>query len=282
MNTDKFKSVLFLSTLITLVTLACNVGQSIVPTPTGVPSLMPTVVLRATPSPTRAAQFAPPPWWDTTAIALPKGVEFIGDATRAAWSTRDTKVDGLRDFFLREASAAGFQSFVVTQSPGAIYDVLLVRGQAAYALNLTLGSDTTIITASRVGVMRLQVSGVANVQVDLPLRSRVDTSPGSEVSIGTALPSPQCAGCEYFINVHIAPFKGVGNYDAKPGISIIDVELVPGGDHIRDNYRWAIGGCAVVVRETSGSFDCKQLQNIADQNKRVDVSGSWTQPADGK
>lgn len=127
--------------------------------------------------------------------------------------------------------------------------------------------------------MHLKVAVGANIELDLPMRTRVDTTPGSEISIGTSVPNPQCAQCEFFINVHIAPFKGVGNYDSKPGISIIDVELVPGGDNVLDNYRWAIGGCTVVVRETSGGFDCKQLQNINDQSKRVDVSGSWTQPA---
>jgi hypothetical protein len=210
---------------------------------------------------------------------MPAGAEFIGDNQRALWSTRDTNADSIKDFFVQQANVTGYQSFIVTKSQGAIYDVLLVKGQTAFAVNITLGSDATIIAASRTGVMRLKVSGVANIEIDLPMRTRVDVSPGSEISIGTSVPNAQCAGCEYFINVHIAPFKGMGNYDSKPGLAIIDVELVPGGDHDRDNFRWAIGGCVVEVKAIGGSFDCKQLQNINDQSKRVDVSGTWTQPA---
>lgn len=241
------------------------------------PSPTTTVVARATSTPLRITQ-PTPMWWDAQ-IKIPTGAEFIGDNQLAAWSVRDTNAEGIKDFFVRQASTTGYQSFIVTKSQSAIYDVLLVKGQSAFVVNVTLGSDTTIITANRTGVMRVKVSGVANVDIDLPMRTRMDVSPGSEVSIGTSVPNAQCAGCEYFVNVHIAPFKGVGNYDSKPGISIIDIELVPGGDHDRDNFRWAIGGCVVEVKANGGSYDCKQLQNINDQSKRVDVSGTWTQPA---
>ena len=257
--------------------LACNLGtfSDSNPTPT-LPSPTSTVSARATFTPVRIAQ-PTPTWWDAR-IGMPRDAEFTGDSKRATWSTRDTNAETVKDFFVRQAQSAGYQTFAITQSPGAIYNVLYVKGTSAYAINITLGSDTTIITADRTGVMHLQVVGVANVEIDLPLRTRVDVTPGSEISIGTSVPNPQCAGCEYFINVHIAPFKGVGNYDAKPGIAIIDVELVPGGDHDRDNFRWAIGGCTVQVQANGGTFDCKQLQNINEQSKRLDVSGSWTQP----
>jgi hypothetical protein len=222
-------------------------------------------------------QAPPPAWWDRQ-IGMPSGAESISDSKRAMWLVRDTNTDGVQDFLLQQAKTAGYQTFTLTQSKGAIYDLLFVKAQNAYSVNLTLGSDATIITAIRTGVLHLKVSGITNLEIDLPLRTRIDTTPGSELSIGTAVPSAGCANCEYFINVHIAPFRGVGNYDGKPGISIVDVELVPGGDYDRDNFRWAIGGCGVNVRETGGDFDCRQLQNINDQSKRVDVSGSWTQP----
>ena len=74
---------------------------------------------------------------------------------------------GIRDFLELQAHAASYQPFVITQSSGAIYDLLLVKGQMAFAVNLTLGSDMTIITANRVGVMHLKVSGVANAEIDL-------------------------------------------------------------------------------------------------------------------
>ena len=258
--------------------LACNLGSFATPTPTRVaPSSTPTNVALKTAAPTRVAQTAPPSWWDKQ-IALPSGAESIGDSKRAMWIVRDTNTDGIRDFLVQQAKTAGYQTFALTQSKGAIYDLLLVKAQNAYSLNLTLGSDATIITAIRTGVMRLKVAGVTNIEIDLPLRTRIDTTPGSELSIGTAVPSADCVTCEYFINVHIAPFRGIGNYDSKPGISIVDVELVPGGNYDRDNFRWAIGGCIVNVRETGGDFDCRQLQNINDQSRRVDVSGNWTQP----
>ena len=270
------RTIFFIVIILTI--LACNLGSLIAtaPTPTSAPTQTLTV-LRVTATPPRVAPSAPPAWWDKQ-IAMPPGAEFVGDTKRAAWRTGDTSTDGIRDFILRQAMSANYQSIVITQSQGAIYDVLLVKGQSAYAVNVTLGSDTTIITAERVGVMHLQVSGVVNIEVDLPLRGRIDTTPGSEVSIGTSIPNSQCPGCQYFINVHIAPFKGAGNYDSKPGISIIDVELVPGGDYERDNYRWA-QSCTVTVKETSGSFDCRGLQNKTDTNQKVDASGNWTQPA---
>ena len=110
------------------------------------------------------------------------------------------------------------------------------------------------------------------------MRARLDTAPGSEVSIGTAIPNSQCAQCEYFINVHIAPFKGIGAYDSKPGIYIIDVELIPGGQTDQQDYRWA-QNCTVLVQDaSSGSYDCRGLQNVNDQSKKVDVSGVWQQP----
>jgi len=261
--------------------LACNLGTLIapVPTPTLAPLPTATVLAQATNVPTRLVQ-PTPTWWDRQ-IKMPAGAEYIGDARQTTWQTRDTNASSIKDWIVEQARRAGYQTFVITQSPGAIYQVLLVREQTAFTVNITLGSDTTIIRVNRTGIMHLKVSGITNVEVDLPLRSRVEVTPGSEISIGTAVPSERCAGCEYFINVHIAPFKGVGKYDSTPGISIIDVELVPGGDHDRDNFRWAIGGCTIEVRANSGSFDCKQLQNINDQSQRVDVSGTWTQPANG-
>ncbi len=258
--------------------LACNLGQFLPATPTRV-APMPTLAATPTvsPTPTRRAQLAPPAWWDLP-LALPASAEFEGDAKRAVWRTRDLNVDTFRDSLLQQAKSAGYQTYVLTQSQGAIYDLLFVKGQTAYALNLTLGSDAVILTGTRVGVMRVKISGVANVEIDLPMRTRLDVTPGSEVSIGAAIPSPQCAACEYFVNVHIAPFKGVGNYDSKPGTYLIDAQVIPGGEPAREDFRWAYGGCTVTVKETSGTFECKQLQNVIDQSRRIDVSGSWIQP----
>jgi hypothetical protein len=272
---------LILLLYISVFVLACNLTSlALAPTPT-----VTAPALTATRSPaattTRAPRAGAPLWWDAQ-IALPATFNFEGDATRAVWSTRDTSADGIRDLLTRQAQAAGYQVFAITQSKGAIYDLLCVKGQSALALNVTLGSDTTIITGKRVGVMHLSVRGVVNVELDLPMRARLDTTPGSEVSIGTAIPNQQCAQCEYFINVHIAPFKGIGNYDSKPGTYLIDVQVIPGGDSAKDDFRWPIGGCTIAVKETSGAFECKQLQNVNDQSKRIDVSGSWVQPADSK
>lgn len=257
--------------------LACNLAQiALVPTPT-ITAPAPTATRAPIATPTRAPRAGAPTWWNAQ-IALPASFDFQGDARRAVWSTRDTNVEASKDFLTRQAHAAGYQVFVITQSRGAIYDLLCVKGQDALALNLTLGSDTTIITAQRVGVMRLKVTGVVNLELDLPMRARLDPTPGSEISIGTAVPNSQCARCEYFVNVHIAPFKGVGNYDSKPGTYLIDVQVIPGGAPDQDDFRWPIGGCAVTVKESSGAFECKQLQNVNDQTKRIDVSGTWQQP----
>ncbi len=268
MHSKKLAPILYVCLAATL--LACA------RTPTATPAPTPRVVPTITGAPTRAS-VPPPAWWDAS-LALPPHVEFIGDAERAVWRTRETNAQEMRDFVLRQAARAGYRTFVVTQSPDAIYDVLLVKGARAYALNITVGSDLTMLTGARVGVLHVKVSGETNIELDLPLRHRLDVSPGSEVSLGTSVPSPQCASCEYLVNVHIAPFKGAGDYDSKPGTYLIDVQVIPGGDPEQDDYRWAIGGCVVSVEETRGSFDCKQLQNVVDQSKRIDVSGNWTQP----
>jgi len=261
--------------------LACTLAQiALAPTPTAT-APVPTATRTPIATLTRAPRAGTPMWWDAQ-IALPASFNFEGDANRAVWSTRDTNAEGIKESLTRQAQAAGYQVFVITQSKGAIYDLLCGKGPSALALNITLGSDTTIITGKRVGVMHLSVRGVVNVELDLPMRARLDTTPGSEVSIGTAIPYPQCARCEYYINLHIAPFKGIGSYDSKPGTYLIDVQVIPGGDPDQDDFRWPIGGCTITVKEANGVFECKQLQNINDQSKRIDVSGSWTQPADSK
>jgi hypothetical protein len=208
---------------------------------------------------------------------MPKGTEFIGDATRTEWSTRDLNVVGLKDYFIRAATGAGYKQYSVTLSEGSIYDLFFVKGTGAYGLNLTQGSDMTFLTGTRVGIFQMKVSGVANLEIDLPMRSRLDTTPGSEVSIGTSIPNPECSDCQYYVNVHIAPFNGVGVYDSKPGSYIIDIEVIPGGTPEQDDYRWA-QSCAVTVKDaSSGSFDCRGLQNVNDQSRKIDVSGSWAQ-----
>ncbi|MDE3090252.1 MAG: hypothetical protein KGJ80_12795 [Chloroflexota bacterium] len=261
--------------LVVLAMLACEIGPAARTTPTA-PLPAPTALPPATPLPTRAPPSAAPAWWPRD-LEMPKGAEFIGDAKRTVWSTRDLGVKGLRDFFIGEGTRAGYQPFSVTLSEGSIYDLFFVKGADAFGVNLTQGIDATFITASRVGIFHLKVSGVANLQVDLPMRSRLDTTPGSEISIGTSLPNAECAGCQYYVNVHIAPFKGVGAYDSKPGAYIIDVELIPGGTAEQDDYRWA-QSCSVVVKDVqTGTFDCRGLQNVNDQSRKLDVSGSWAQ-----
>lgn len=275
MNKDKSKSFIAL-VFVVVATLACSIGNAATPTPLA-PLAAPTASPPATPPPTRAVRSAAPAWWPSD-LAMPKGAEFIGDATRTVWSTRDLNVAGLKDYFTRAATSAGYKPYSVTLSEGSIYDLFFVKGPSAFGLNLTQGSDSTFLTGSRVGIFKMQVSGVATLEIDLPMRSRLDTSPGSEISIGTSLPNSECGGCEYYVNVHIAPFKGIGAYDSKPGIYIIDVEVVPGGTPEQDDYRWA-QSCAVTVKDaSSGSFDCRGLQNVNDQSRKIDVSGGWVQP----
>jgi hypothetical protein len=255
--------------------LACGLGQAVTPAPT-MPLPTPTALPPATPSP-RASQYKPPAWWPAD-LAMPKGAEFVGDTARSVWSTRDLNGQGLRDFFLREATAAGYKPYSVALSEGSIYDLFFLKGAGAYGLNLTQGSDATFLTGSRVGVFHVKAAGIVNLEIDLPMRSRLDVTPGSEISIGTSVPKPECLDCQYYINVHIAPFTGIGVYDSKPGTYIIDVEVIPGGTPDQDDYRWA-QSCAVTVKDaSSGNFECRGLQNVNDQSKKIDVSGSWVQP----
>lgn len=261
----------FLIGLFALTTSACAIARPApTPTVTGQPQ-------RVAPTATRAPAIPVPAWWSPE-LAVPQTAEVISASRdKIVWRARDTNADGIRDFFIREASAAGYTVTVIMKSQGAIYDLLFLKGQDVHALNITLGSDTTIPTGSRVGIFHLKVSGASNVELDLPLRYRLDITPGSEVSIGTSIPSPQCRECENFINIHIAPFMGAGVYDSKPGIYLIDLQVIPGGHPDRDDYRWA-QNCVVVVKDAfGGTFDCRGLQNIADQTKTIDVSGAWRQ-----
>jgi hypothetical protein len=260
----------------TAATFACGIGNVITPTPTA-PLPAPTALPPATPLPTAAPRAFAPAWWPPD-LAMPIGAEFVGDAQRTVWRTGDLNVPRLRDFFLREAASARYQPYSVTLSDGSIYDLFFIKGTSAYGLNLTQGRDATFLTGSRVGIFHAKITGAANVEIDLPMRSHLDTSPGSEISIGTSLPNLECGGCQYYANVHIAPFDGIGTYESKPGTYLIDVEVIPGGTAEQDDYRWA-QSCRVHVKDaTSGDFDCRGLQNVNDQNKKIDVSGSWMQP----
>ncbi len=269
----------FALTLIMLTMLACN-GINLASAPTPTPTLV--APFSTVPAPTTTRAPTPvgnvPTWW-VSDIALPTSAEFNGVVRgNPTWSTLDLNADKLRDDFVRRANTAGYTTTLITKSQGAIYDILFVKGQAAFALNILVGSDKTILTGSRVGVFHLKISGNANLEVDLPMRARVDIAPGSEISIGTSIPNAQCRECEYFINIHIAPFKGAGTYDGKPGVAIIDLQVVPGVRFDQEDYRWA-QSCVVIVRDAQGgSFDCRGLQNVYDQTKRIDVSGYWQQP----
>ncbi len=281
MNRDKINlsslgSAFFGVLLLAAATLACGIGSVATATPVVVIPAA-TALPAATPRLTVTPRASTPAWWSPD-LAMPQGAEFVGDAKRTVWSTRDVNVVGLKDFFVGEATRAGYAPYIVTQSEGSIYDLFFVKAASAYGLNLTQGSDATFLTGSRVGTFHLKVTGVANVDVDLPMRSRLDVTPGSEISIGTSMPNSQCSGCEYFANVHIAPFAGIGAYDSKPGVYIIDIQVVPGGKLEQEDYRWA-QSCAVNVKDaSSGNFDCRGLQNVYDQSKKIDVSGSWAQP----
>ncbi len=259
---------------VSVLLLACNL---ISVTPASTPTRARVTPTLPSPTATRTPRAGAPVWWDAR-LALPASFDFQGDAQNALWSTRETNVAALRDVLARQAQAAGYQVFIVTQSQDAIYDVLCVRGTETLALNLTLGSDTTVVRAMRAGVLHLKVSGAVNLEHTLPLRARLDVLPGSEWSVGTAVPDSQCSQCEYFVNVLIAPFKGVGHYDSRAGTYVIDVQVIPGGNADENDFRWPLGGCIVTVRENSGTFHCQQLQNVNDQTKRIDVSASWTQP----
>ncbi|MBI5301640.1 MAG: hypothetical protein HY868_05840 [Chloroflexi bacterium] len=266
--------------LIAFVLFACgplNLASAPTPEPTATARAPTQVAPTATRAPTPVGSV--PAWW-VSDVAMPTNIEFTGIVRgNATWSTTDLNADKLRDDFVRRAHTAGYATTVITKSQGAIYDILIVKESNAFALNILVGSDKTILTGSRVGVFHLKATGAANLEVDLPMRTRVDIAPGSEISIGTSIPNSQCRECEYFINIHIAPFKGAGTYDGKPGISIIDLQVIPGVRFDQEDYRWA-QSCVVVVRDAlGGTFDCRGLQNVYDQTKLIDVSGSWQQPA---
>lgn len=236
-------------------------------------------VYAPSPAPSVVSQPAVPPWWPAD-LSLPKGsVLTTGGKEPAVWKTADLDVDGLKNDLVDQGKGAGYTVYPIAESEGSIYDVLFAKGANTILLNLTGGTDATILTGERVGTMHLRVAGAANLELNLPLRERLNTSPGSEISLGTSLPNSACNRCTYFINVHIAPFHGPGSYASQPaGTFIIDVELIPGGTAENDDYRWA-KTCAVQVKDpNSGSFDCRGLVNINDNTKAVDVSGTWQQP----
>jgi hypothetical protein len=61
-------------------------------------------------------------------------------------------------------------------------------------------------------------------------------------------------------------------------VAIIDLQVIPGGKLVEDDYRWA-QSCIVVVKDArGGTFDCRGLQNVLNQARKIDVRGWWTQP----
>ena len=276
--TPKMKIKLFFFVITNFLVLACGTIATLAPTPTALPTALPPTQVAPTATRVATPVGSVPTCWDAQ-IAMPPGAEFAGLVRGAVtWHTRDLNADGLRDWFVRATTNAGYAPTTIVKSRGAIYDVLFVKGQTAFALNITVGRDATILTGTRVGVLHLQVSGEANLERDLPMRNPVDITPGSEISIGTSIPNSQCAECEFFININIAPFKGAGTYDSKPGVAIIDLQVIPGGKLVEDDYRWA-QSCIVVVKDArGGTFDCRGLQNVLNQARKIDVRGWWTQP----
>ena len=249
------------------------------------PSAEPPTVITPTPtfpSPTAIAIGKPgaPLWWPIE-LAFPKTVGLTRSTERqAVWATRDLNVDGIKDFFLLEAGTAGYKTYVITLSKGSIYDLLFVKGGTTFALNLTQGTDSTVLTGQHVGTMHLQVSGAVNLDLDLPLRERFNLAAGSEIAFGTSVPnSDRCSECEYLVYVHIAPFNGPGTYRSKPaGTYLIDIQVIPGGVEGQDDYRWA-QECTLSVKDAlSGNFACAGLQDINDNTRRLNVIGSWQQP----
>jgi hypothetical protein len=211
---------------------------------------------------------------------MPKdSVPIAGPPGRAIWSTRDTNADGIRDFLLQEAARGGYQRYSIAVSTGSIYDLLLVKSGITYKLNITAGTDATILTGDRLGTMHLQVTGAVNLEVDLPLRERLDMAPTSEVAFGTEVPNPSCNPCNYLVYIHIAPFNGPAIYQSKPaGAYLVDVQLNPGGDPLEEDYRWAQQCTVVVESAQKGTFACAGLENINTSSKRLNMTGSWQQP----
>ncbi len=277
----------FLVVLVGLATLACSGAQFVswlvTPTPfAALPPLPPTATASSAPVvPTIAVSGTPgaPTWWPAE-LAIPKTAQLTNNQNnQAVWNTHDTNVDGLRDFFLKEAKDAGYSAYTITLSQGSIYDLLLLKGTNAYDVNLTQGIDATVVTGTRIGTIHLEFSGIITKTLDLPLRERLNLTQGSEVAIGTSVPSPECGTCEYYFNVHIAPFTGPGGYNSQPaGTYIIDVEAIPGGTEDKDDYRWA-KQCAVLIKDAnSGNLSCAGLENVNDSSKLLNVTGSFQQP----
>lgn len=272
--------VILLSAAVTLACTALPFVSSSAPLPAEPP-----VVVTPTPtfpSPTASAIGKPgaPLWWPSD-LPFPKTAGLTRSTERqAVWATRDLNVDGIKDFFLLEAGTAGYKTYVITLSKGSIYDLLFVKGGTTFALNLTQGTDSTVLTGQHVGTMHLQVSGAVNLDLDLPLRERFNLAAGSEIAFGTSVPNiDRCGDCEYLVYVHVAPFNGPGNYRSKPaGTFIIDIQVIPGGAEGQEDYRWA-QECTLIVKDAlSGNFACAGLQDINDSTKRINVIGNWQQP----
>ncbi len=264
--------------------LACGIPNIALQkiTPTAAPIARPpsaTALPSVTPLPTRTLPIAAPNWWPRD-LDAPKGAELTSNAKRVAtWQTADTSVDAIRDLMVRQGTNNGYRVTALTKSAGAIYDLMFIKGTNVYTLNITQGASSTILTASLGAMIHLKVVGAATVEVDLPVKDPMNTSAGGEMFIGTEISNPQCSGCVYVIFIHIAPFKGPGVYASSPrGIYIIDALIVPGGDPLKEDYRWA-NDCTVVVKDaTSGTFQCVGLSNVYDTAKKIDISGSWIQP----
>src|SRR5512142_400715 len=185
------KRIVWIAMFLSVSTLACITLPlaSSAPTPT-----QPPVVVADTPTPlpspiaSAIGKTGAPAWWPPE-LALPKTAVLTRSTERQAdWAISDLNVDGIKDFFLQEAGAAGYKAYVIALSKGSIYDLLLTKSGSTYALNITQGTESTVITGKHVGTMRLQISGAVNLDLDLPLRERFNLAAGSETAFGTLVP----------------------------------------------------------------------------------------------
>ena len=272
---------LFIFAFLALVTVACIsqplASSAITPPPRNSPTDTP--LPRPTPTISAAGKPGLPVWWPAD-LAMPTAAELTSSSkNQAIWSTRDVNVDGLKDFFARQARAAGYTTYTIPVSKGSIYDLLFVKGPNAFLLNITQGSESTVMTGQHIGTIHVEITGAVTLTLDLPLRERLNLSPSGEVVIGTSIPNSQCLNCEYLVYVRVAPFNGPGVYQSKPaGIAIIDAQVIPGGTLDQADYRWA-QECTVIVKDTqSGNLACAGLENVNDSTKRINVIASWQQP----
>lgn len=271
----RLKFLLVVSALIVLT--ACGGNRAPVPTNSSAPS-SPTLPAPHQPASTTAAipsnaaaransENNLPAWWPHE-LAMPNGTTLENNVQGIAiWDNTDTDRTSIRDFLVNEAKAAGYRVVFTKDDIGST--VYFFKQLNAYTLTILKDS----LTGTQNGFLHAQASGGASAEFDLPIPAQTQPVSDRILSLKAFLRNVPCGDCTESVLVIVDPFMGAGSFTSGNDMRVA-LEVIPGTNEAQADYKG--GACTVVVQdEHMGTFDCKGMTNVYDDNKKIDVVGEW-------